>query len=357
MAAAPGPTIAIDSPPVQRGLSVVSAGKTILVEGRAASAAGLFEVTVNGIEARLGTRGDFSAEVRLAVGDNEIIVAATDVKGARSTQAFRVTRDEEASVVPASARTAPGASVARSGKDYALLFATDSYEEWEKLANPVSDAQAIAEELRDSYGYEVDVVLDATQERILTKLYDYANRRYLADDQLFVFFAGHGQFDEVTKMGYVVAADSARAGADLVRKSYISHSEIRDRLDAIPCGHVLLAMDVCFGGTFDRTVALRGGGDDLYGAISKSEFIRRKLKFRTRKYVTSGGKTYVPDGRPGQHSPFAARFLEALRSYGGLDGILTYGEMIAAVEGASPQPMAGDFGSNEPGSDFVFIAE
>jgi len=89
---------------------------------------------------------------------------------------------------------------------------------------------------------------------------------------------------------------------------------------------------------------------------SKTEFIQRKLKFRSRIYLTSGGKEYVKDGRPGQHSPFARQFLTALREFGGSDGIITKSELKGYMEVLAQQPMMGDFGTYEPGSDFIFIA-
>ena len=63
----------------------------------------------------------------------------------------------------------------------------------------------------------------------------------------------------------------------------------------------------------------------------------------------------MPDGRPGHHSPFARKFIEGLRTYGGNDGILTYKDIFSNVEMVSPEPRAGEFGDNEPGSDFLFI--
>ena len=94
-----------------------------------------------------------------------------------------------------------------------------------------------------------------------------------------------------------------------------------------------------------------------YAELSKPEFIKKKLKFKTRRYLTSGGKEYVPDGRPGHHSPFTRKLLEALRSYGGKDKILTVNELIFYIEKVDPQPRYGEFGDNDPGSDFIFIAK
>ena len=57
--------------------------------------------------------------------------------------------------------------------------------------------------------------------------------------------------------------------------------------------------------------------------LDQFEYINRKLKLKTRKFLTSGGKEYVSDGRPGQHSPFVRKLLEAIRSYGGDDSVLS----------------------------------
>src|SRR5262249_57607812 len=56
--------------------------------------------------------------------------------------------------------------------------------------------------------------------------------------------------------------------------------------------------------------------------VDDTEFLKRKLKYDARQLLTSGGKEYVPDGIAGHHSPFAARFLDALATRGGPDGIL-----------------------------------
>ena len=242
-------------------------------------------------------------------------------------------------------------------RDYAILFGTDEYQYWDNLINPVNDTKTIAQELKNVYGFETDVVLNPTTEEVWTKLREYAMRSYMENDQLFIFFAGHGQFDEVFGEGYIVCTDSKLN--DQSKNSYISHVRLRNIINNIPCKHTFLVIDACFGGTFDPLIARADvrGTDALYGEISKGEFIKRKLQFRTRKYLTSGGKTYVPDGRPGHHSPFTRKMLEALRNYGGSDQILTLSEMLIYIEKLNPEPRFGEFGDNEPGSDFVFVVK
>jgi hypothetical protein len=239
--------------------------------------------------------------------------------------------------------------------DYALLFTTNDYDHWPDLVNPVNDGRQIADELRKNYGYKVEVMEGGTQADILKKLREYAEKKYKPLDQVFIFFAGHGQFDQTFGEGFVVTKESQ--ANDDAKTTYLSHNRLRSIVNNIPCEHIFLAMDVCFGGTFDQSIAHRGLDEEVYKEASQAEMVTRKLTYKTRRYLTSGGKEYVPDGRPGMNSPFARKFLEALRSRGSKDGILTLGEINTYVEALKPQPRSGEFGDNAPGSDFVFVVK
>ncbi len=240
--------------------------------------------------------------------------------------------------------------------DYALVFATDQYDHWGDLVNPVFDSRTIANELRASYGYQVEMIENATQELVLKKLREYAEKKYKPLDQLFIFFAGHGTYDQTFGEGFVVTRESQVN--DLGKTTYLSHNRLRSIVNNIQCEHIFLAMDVCFGGTFDAALASsRGAEEEVYREQGKAEFITRKLTYKTRRYLTSGGKTYVSDGIPGKHSPFAKNFIEALRSRGGRDGILTLPELYTFVERLKIQPRFGEFGDNAPGSDFIFVVK
>ena len=48
--------------------------------------------------------------------------------------------------------------------------------------------------------------------------------------------------------------------------------------------------------------------------------------------------------------------LRAGKSLTGKDGILTINEILQFIEKVEPQPCFGEFGDNEPGSDFILIA-
>jgi hypothetical protein len=240
-------------------------------------------------------------------------------------------------------------------QDYALLIVTDNYDHWPKLVNPVNDGRTIARELEKSYGFKVDVLENPSQDQIWGKMREYAERKYNPLDQLFIFFAGHGHFDDTFKEGYVVTKESLPNDAG--NQSYVSHNRLRNNINSIPCEHIMLVMDVCFGGTFDEAIASSRSLDNPYKEVSQSEFITRKLAYKTRKYLTSGGKEYVSDGVAGKHSPFAKQIMEALKTHGGNDGILSLSELISHVERLNPEPKFGKFGGDAPGSEFIFVVK
>ncbi len=334
-----------------RGLEVVKLDETVTILGKAEDESGIDRVLINGSLCNLdnGT-GEFNASLKLNLGKNTIAVLAFDTKGNKTEKTFVIERKSPDVNGGGTVGEEKTSLVNLLGTNYALIFVTDEYDEWDMLHNPIRDGEAIGTELTEAYGFKVEIVRNATHREFLQKMKSYATKTFLANDQLFIFGAGHGEFDESLGEGYIVAKDSKKD--DDARISYIPQSLFRTYSDNIKCKHTLVMLDVCFGGTFDPIVKRRG---DEAGT-SKEEFIARKLKFKSRKYITSGGKEYVPDGVAGKHSPFAHQILEALRSYGGADGILTISEIISYIENLNPKPCTGEFGDNEPGSDFLFIA-
>jgi hypothetical protein len=295
-------------------------------------------------EAGQELRFSFEKTLTLMEGDNLVEVVAENADGQKTITQRKI--------------HIGGIGIADASKldrtDYALVFATDEYDNWNDLVNPVFDSRTIADELRKTYGFKAEMVENATQSEVLKKLREYGEKKYKPLDQLFIFFAGHGTFDQTFGEGFVVTKESQVN--DEGKTTYLSHNRLRSIVNNVPCDHIFLAMDVCFGGTFDAALASsRGGDEEVYKEQNVAEFITRKLTYKTRRYLTSGGKTYVSDGIPGKHSPFAKNFLEALRSRGGKDGVLTLPELYTYVERLKIQPRFGEFGDNAPGSDFIFV--
>ena len=153
-------------------------------------------------------------------------------------------------------------------------------------------------------------------------------------------------------MGYLVSRDTNKPEDDEVRLSYFSHSYFRDFIDRMSCKHIFLVMDTCYSGTFDERLAMRGEAENFSNSLSQVD-IERIRAYTTRWYLTSGANERVPDD-----SLFIRALLDALRSKGGRDKILTIKEILTYFEGLTdPKPCFDEFGRNTPGSDFLFIAE
>lgn len=283
-------------------------------------------------------------KIILTEGENVIRFEATNAKGAQvsSTRSVLMGKDALADAVDV------------NRKDYALIIATDKYDNWDDLTNPINDARVIESILKEKYGFITEFVENPTLEELNDKLFDYNTKKFRPQDQLFVFFAGHGYFDETLGEGYVVASNSLLN--DKGKTSYLSHNILRERLDNIRCEHIFLTMDVCFGGTFDKKLAKARGTEAMDEAIDQ-QYLVKKLTKRTRKFLTSGSKEYVPDGQPGHHSPFATQFIKALREIGGGTGrVLSLIELNPYFLRLPTEPYFGSFGNDDAQSDFVFVA-
>jgi len=334
----PGPEIRILEPIATiRGLKrmIFVSEESVRVYGEVFDDDGIAEVKINGTKVLV--RGKyFEKVVQLIYEDNVIHITATDNLSNKSEKKIIVNRPPNN----------------RPDKDHALLFAVDDYYHWPNLSKPISDARKLQKDLENIYGFRTRLVENPTKADIFRVFREYAKMEYTDDSQLFIFYAGHGHFDDTLKVGHFVSRDTKLPKDDSEMLSYVSHSDIRDIIDRLNCKHIFLVLDTCYSGTFGRELAMRGE-ENLSKQRLSNEDIDRILEYTTRRYLTSGGKEQVPD-----NSPFVRSLLGALRDKGGVDNILTIKEILHYMEHLdNPKPCESGFGSDEPGSDFLFFAK
>lgn len=237
-------------------------------------------------------------------------------------------------------------------QSYALVVATDNYDHWPHLNNPVFDATTIATDLTHLYGFHVDTLVGPTRRELEDKLNELHSRQYAPEDQLLIFIAGHGDYDATNDMGFLVFKDSAAStgGYD----TDMGLMQLRQRIDTIPAKHTLLVMDSCFAGSLDPDIGVGFRGDG-YAPLALPELVQRSQSLETRVFITSGSKEYVPDGAPGHHSPFAALFIQALESKGGGDGYLSLAILPRYFQRLQTTARMGSLGHNQAGAEFFFI--
>jgi hypothetical protein len=234
--------------------------------------------------------------------------------------------------------------------NYALVIASDHYKNWHTLSNPIFDGTTIETDLAGTYGFKVEHLWDPTRDQLRHKLDELHAKHFNDQDQLFIFIAGHGDYDETNDIGYLVFPDTPLGH---VYDSEMNLQELRQRVDTIPAKHIFLVMDSCFAGSLDPS--LGGASRGAYDPIPLEKLQQRTADKKTRYFLTSGGKEYVPDGTPGNHSPFASLFILALEKGSKQAGYLNLAQMPHYFERLGTIPRAGNLGHNEDGADFFFI--
>jgi hypothetical protein len=231
-------------------------------------------------------------------------------------------------------------------RDRALVVATDRYASpaWPRLAFPVRDARRIARALK-GHGFEVTLLENATVAQFERAFQRLATESWGEYDQFLVYIAGHGDFREAWHSGRLVLADSTDDVGN-----YKSWPELRDALTGHRSRHVLLVLDVCYGGTFEPAVAFEGAERLAYrGApheIDERQAVAR-LGRRTRRFLSSVGKDLTPD-----RSAFAAALAAFLED--AQNRYRTDLDLAATVQHVSPSPVASSFQGDEAAGAFVF---
>jgi uncharacterized caspase-like protein len=142
----------------------------------------------------------------------------------------------------------------RRGKLYALLIAGSHYDNFASLETPIHDSEELARGLRDSCGAVTELLEDPTRLKIREALKESAARLYEPEDQLVIFFAGHGIFDPNENQSYLVAHDSEGIeSSPSAYQTYISATQLAYSIDNIPARHIMLIMDASFSGIASET--------------------------------------------------------------------------------------------------------
>ena len=172
---------------------------------------------------------------------------------------------------------------------YALLIGVSDYrhndERLNDLRYPVKDAERVARTLAEHYIFDEKhtlLVTNPTRSDIINA-FEALAVTMTEKDNLLVFYAGHGVWDEKLKIGYWLPTD-ARSDSKV---NWISNSTIRDYISGLPAKHTLLISDACFSGSIFSSRALNSTLDDY--AFS------RVYKLSSRNAMTSGTLETVPD--------------------------------------------------------------
>lgn len=184
--------------------------------------------------------------------------------------------------------------------NFLLVIGIDKYNTptFQPLNNAVSDAKRLITILEGKYNFQKQEYLfdeKATTTEITNSLVELKN--LLPQDNLVIFFSGHGTEDPDTHKGQLVPFGASN------RAEYIPFSTIKSEyLECVKAKHILVIFDCCFSGNFITK--------------TRGELIRpsiEKISGKTSRYfLGSGGIEKVSDGKLGETSPFIKYLIEFL---------------------------------------------
>jgi uncharacterized protein len=269
------------------------------IRGKVSAEAGVRQLMFNGKPLAVDSQGVFRAELELSPGGSDARFAAVDRQGGQATLNFRA--------VPGGTAAPPtklnhGLPAARY---HALIIANQAYRHWPRLNNPLNDAQDLKRMLEQRYGFETTLLVDSTR-RDLFAAFNALRTKLKPEDNLLVFYAGHGDIEETTQRGYWVPVDGEKGN----RSNWISVVDVTDQINALGVRQVLVIADSCYSGTMART-ALPVADADLVGE-RHWDALRAISQLRARVAMTSGGLEPVVDGGAGRNSLFAGSLLDVL---------------------------------------------
>jgi len=331
------PSIKISSPGINSNMSYQTDKSEINIVGEVKDSSGVRFVSVNNDVRTINEAGVFTSKIELVPGYNTIKLAASDNKD--NFQEQYITIRYTPPVVTLSEK------IIKSSKYYGLIIGVDSYQDpnLSDLDNPINDAEKVYNTLISKYTFEEDnmMILKNAKRTDIVNALDYLASTVTANDNLLIFYAGHGNWDERADVGYWLPSDAYLSSS----ANWFRNSTLVDFLKLIDSKHTLLITDACFAGSIFKS---RSG----FGQAEKAYEILYELT--SRKAMTSGTFTEVPD-----RSSFTRYLLERLDE--NTDTYLSSWELfnsfrIAVINNSDALPQYGEIQyAGDEGGDFIFL--
>jgi hypothetical protein len=331
------PEIKIISPVGLEGERYKSSVPEISLIGKATDESGISSLIINSEPREVSEAGIFTTRLLLTPGENEIIIVVMDTKD--NFIENKIIMEYSPPVLTLAEK------VSKEGKYYGLIIGINDYvdPEIQDLDNPIQDAQELYNLLSTEYTFDEDnvqFIKNAERADIVVALDELA-QKITSRDNLLIFYAGHGWWDQNANNGYWLPSDARRGN----KTDWFRNSTLVDYLKEINSKHTLLITDACFGGAIFKT---RDAFSDAPKAIEKL------YELPSRKAMTSGTLTEVPD-----RSAFIRFLLERLIN--NTEKYLSSEQLfssfrIAVINNSDVVPQYGEIRNvGDQGGDFIFI--
>lgn len=280
------PEVKITNLDLEPEIPYIFSNDQLIIVGYALDNSGIKYFTINRDTVRIDEKGFFEYGIILRAGYNPINLEIEDKNNNKKSINYSVILEEQAARNNYSVPVVPLPLKPGKGKYYALIIGINNYLDGRlvSLDRPVSDAQKFHDLLLAKYTFETEntyLLKDAKRSDIMNAL-DELSEKLTDDDNLLIFYAGHGYWDEEKSIGYWLPSDADRYKT----ANWLRNSTIQDYIQSISAKHTLLIADACFSGGIFKT---RKAFEDA------PESIEHLYELKSRKGMTSGMLKEVPD--------------------------------------------------------------
>ena len=337
------PVIEIASSTKDRGINVVhlvNNKDSIAVNGKIIDKASVYGAWVNNSPLALNNQNEF--HLLYANTSDTLHFKAIDNYGNISYKTYIIKKSE-----------GPRPSVVKTdsintGKYYALIIANQKYHDFNipNLDFPVKDATSLEKVLEKDYSFDsknVTFLKNPDRATIIKKL-DYLSKKLTRNDNLLIYYAGHGVWEADLQQGFWLPSDATAND----KSEWLSNGNIRDYIRGIKSKHTLLIADACFGGAIFKSREV------LFNAPKS---IKQMYNSPSRRAMTSGTLTAVPD-----KSVFVKYLVKRLKNNKNkyLPAENLFYKIREAVINNSPTNQTPEYGvifqaGDEGGGSFIFI--
>ncbi|MCC3473793.1 MULTISPECIES: GUN4 domain-containing protein [unclassified Microcoleus] len=241
------------------------------------------------------------------------------------------------------------------GRSLVVTIGINEYVHWQKLKNAVQDAIGLQQTLIDKLGFSAPIppLLNeaATKAAIESIIEDRLREELQENDNLVLFFAGHGH-TRVDKLGGKVVGETGfivpveAQGPKEYWSDYIKIDPLLQSISRLPARHILVILDSCHSG-----FALGEAMNSFRDAVRYEKDLSSRI---SRKVITSARREQLAlDGGPiFGHSLFTGTLIDGL-NWGKADldgnGLITSSELGLFIQQqvaqASKSAQTPDFGS------------
>lgn len=331
------PQITILSPQIGKDNKYYADLKEIEILGEVKDDSKIRFVSVNTDIRMVNETGIFASLFSLDPGENLVHLKAMDEHSNMQDQYITIVYNPPVVTLADRIKT--------ESKYYGLLIGIDKYQEaaFADLANPIKDAEKLYKVLLEKYTFEPDnlhMLKNPTRREIIRGL-DMVRKEVTPADNLLIFYAGHGYWDEEANIGYWLPSDATQEST----ADWFRNSTLVDYLQAIHTRHTLLITDACFAGSIFKARSVN---------MNKEMAYERIYEMPSRKAMTSGTLDEVPD-----QSAFIKYLIQRL--YENNETYLSSEELfssfwMAVVSNSSVVPQYGEIQNvGNEGGDFIFL--